>query len=61
MSDINDPVSLTADIVAAYVSNNSVAPDEIGKLIRSVHEALAQPIKAEPPETPPVLAPPRFH
>lgn len=34
-------VTLTADIVAAHVSNNSVPPAEIAELIRQVHGALA--------------------
>ena len=34
-------VTLTADIVAAHVSNNSVAISDIPLVIRSVHEALA--------------------
>ena len=34
-------VTLTADIVAAHVSNNSVAISDISLVIRSVHEALA--------------------
>jgi predicted transcriptional regulator len=34
-------IALTADIVAAHVSNNSVAASEIGNLVERVHEALA--------------------
>ena len=42
-------VTLTADIVAAHVSNNSVAISDIPLVIRSVHEALAGlGTKAEP-------------
>jgi predicted transcriptional regulator len=58
MSDIQDPVALTAEIVAAYVSNNTVAADEIGKLIRSVHEALTRPAEASAPPPAPAIAPP---
>ena len=33
-------VELTADIVAAYVSNNSVAAGDVSGLIADVHKAL---------------------
>jgi predicted transcriptional regulator len=36
-----DYVELTAEIVSAYVSNNSVRPADIGELIASTHTALA--------------------
>ena len=41
MDDQETLVTLTADIVAAHVSNNSVAISDIPLVIRSVHEALA--------------------
>jgi predicted transcriptional regulator len=49
-------ITLTADIVAAHVSNNRVAVNDLPELIRQVHEALSslgiaveQPaVKAEP-------------
>ena len=41
MEDAETLVTLTADIVAAHVSNNSVAISDIPLVIRSVHEALA--------------------
>lgn len=41
MDDSETLVTLTADIVAAHVSNNSVAISDIPLVIRSVHEALA--------------------
>jgi predicted transcriptional regulator len=41
MEDAETLVTLTADIVAAHVSNNSVAISDIPLIIRSVHEALA--------------------
>jgi predicted transcriptional regulator len=41
MEDSEALVTLTADIVSAHVSNNSVAIADIPQLIRSVHEALA--------------------
>jgi predicted transcriptional regulator len=40
-SSSEDLVSLTADIVAAHVSNNTVSPGEIPALIGSVHGALS--------------------
>ena len=36
-----DYVELTADIVSAYVSNNSVRPADMAELIASTHTALA--------------------
>ena len=41
MEDSETLVTLTADIVAAHVSNNSVAISDIPLVIRSVHEALS--------------------
>jgi len=35
-------IELTADIVSAYVSNNSVSPGEIPSLINQVHAALVR-------------------
>jgi predicted transcriptional regulator len=40
MEDAETLITLTADVVAAHVSNNSVAISDIPLLIRSVHEAL---------------------
>jgi predicted transcriptional regulator len=36
----NDLITLTADIVAAHVSNNSVAISDVGNLVERIHEAL---------------------
>ena len=36
----SDAVALTADVVAAYVTNNRVTPSELHALIGSVHAAL---------------------
>jgi predicted transcriptional regulator len=53
MEDSETLVTLTADIVAAHVSNNSVAISDIPLVIRSVHEALAGlSSKAEPEPEP---------
>ena len=48
-------ITLTADIVSAHVANNDVAANQLGGLIRAVHDMLAtvdqipaDPIKAEP-------------
>ena len=41
MEDQETLITLTADIVAAHVSNNSVAISDIPLVIRSVHEALS--------------------
>lgn len=41
MEDQETLVTLTADIVAAHVSNNSVAISDIPLVIRSVHDALS--------------------
>ncbi|WP_133365716.1 MucR family transcriptional regulator [Qipengyuania sediminis] len=48
-------ITLTSDIVAAHVSNNSVSPDEVATLIGNVYSALSKlgaPILPEevPPE-----------
>ena len=39
-SENQELISLTADIVAAHVSNNSVPPAEVATLIQSVYSAL---------------------
>lgn len=49
-------VELTADIVAAYVSNNSVSVADIAGLLGGVHKALASLAQSEP-EGPPVKTP----
>ena len=53
-----DVVSLTADIVSAYVSNNSVPTSELTALINSVHQALTKTAtgQAEKPAEAPVPA-----
>jgi predicted transcriptional regulator len=45
-------IELVADIIAAYVSNNSIPPSELGGLISGVHAALVgvdSPSVEEPP------------
>lgn len=36
-----DPLRMTADIVASFVRNNKVSPEELVALIRTVHAALS--------------------
>lgn len=43
----DDIVQLTADIVSAYVSNNKIGSDELGKLIEEVHSALQRAPNAQ--------------
>jgi len=46
-------ITLTADIVAAHVSNNSVAVSDLPSLIKNVHGALASlDTPVQEPETP---------
>lgn len=51
MSDVSDRdstlITLTADIVAAHVTNNSVAVSDLPSLIQNVHEALSGLGKSE--------------
>ena len=35
-----DAMRMTTDIVSSFVSNNTVSPDELSELIRSVHRTL---------------------
>jgi len=41
MDEKSEIIEMTADIVSAYVGNNSVAPADLPNLIQSVHRALA--------------------
>jgi predicted transcriptional regulator len=41
-SDKTDLVELTAGIISAYVSNNSVVPTDLPGIINDVHEALSK-------------------
>ena len=62
MSDINDLpetlIALTADIVSAHVSNNSVAVSDLPVLIQNVHNALSSlgddPVEPEVKQEPAV-------
>ncbi len=53
MEDTEMLLTLTADIVAAHVSNNSVAISDIPLVIRSVHEAIAGLASGAEPEPEP--------
>lgn len=50
MEDAETLVTLTADIVAAHVSNNSVAVSDLPLLIQTVHGALNGLDEADEPE-----------
>ena len=50
MEDAEALVSLTADIVAAHVSNNNVAVSDLPLVIKTVHDALAGLGEADEPE-----------
>jgi predicted transcriptional regulator len=56
MEDKAEIIEMTADIVSAYVSNNSLNAAELPSIIQSVHRALAgvtggeQPVEAAPKE-----------
>ncbi len=60
MDDNNAAITeLTADIVAAYVSNNSVQANDLPQLIRSVHAALgatSQPVPEPAPRAEPAVS-----
>ncbi len=45
-----DLVTLTAEVVAAYVSNNRVSASEIPDLISSVHASLNQVVAPPKPQ-----------
>ncbi len=60
MIENTEAVALTADIVSAYVSNNSVESAELASLISQVHQALTQAAEGRQaePEAPPTPAVP---
>jgi predicted transcriptional regulator len=57
MAENSEAVELTADIVSAYVSNNSVTATDLPKLIQQVHEALTQAATGAKVEVAPPLTP----
>jgi|SRR4051794_24421879 len=50
-------IELAADIVSAYVSNNSLPTSELPALLSSIHTALTSATKAQVEEIKPALAP----
>jgi predicted transcriptional regulator len=56
MDDKSEIIEMTADIVSAYVGNNSVSAADLPSLIQSIHRALsgvktaAEPVPAAPQE-----------
>jgi predicted transcriptional regulator len=59
MSEENNLVELTADIVSAHVSNNSVAIGDVANLVQQVHQALSSlgaPEAAGPAKREPVVS-----
>jgi len=55
MDEKSEIIEMTADIVSAYVGNNSVSAADLPSLIQSVHRALsgvttAEPVAAAPQE-----------
>jgi predicted transcriptional regulator len=60
MAEDNQLITLTADIVAAHVSNNNVAVGDVANLVQRVHEALAglgvAPATEEPQKKEPVVS-----
>lgn len=50
MSDDSNLLILTADIVSAYVSNNSVKPDQLVRLITETYASLASLTAAAAPD-----------
>jgi len=60
MAEDNQLITLTADIVSAHVSNNSVAVGDVANLVQRVHEALAglgaAPAEQAPQKKEPVVS-----
>lgn len=52
VENTTDLVSLTADVVSAYLSSNGVQVAEVGELIESVHAALAKLGRPQEPAAP---------
>jgi len=49
MDDKSEVIEMTADIVSAYVGNNSVAAADLPALIHSIHRALTGVLTVEAP------------
>ena len=57
-STAHDFTALAADIVSAYVANNSVRPDDLPGLLTSTHAALQKLVAPAPAAEPEKPAPP---
>jgi predicted transcriptional regulator len=59
MTEENNLIELTADIVSAHVSNNSVAVGDVANLVQQVHQALSKlgaPEAAGPAKREPIVS-----
>ena len=56
-SDLPDQIALSADVVAAYVSHNSVPAADLSALIQTVHSALSKLGVVAPAPEPEMLVP----
>jgi predicted transcriptional regulator len=60
MAEQNQLIELTADIVSAHVSNNTVSLSDVARLVQQVHEALSglgqAPAAPEPQKKEPVVS-----
>lgn len=57
MNDSTNPVELAAEIVSAYVSNNSVPSSELPALLNDVHAAIVRVASGAPPVVAEALKP----
>ncbi|MDZ4363245.1 MucR family transcriptional regulator [Brevundimonas sp.] len=57
MEDKSELLEMTADIVSAYVGNNSVSADALPSLIANIHAALSQVSTGAPEPEPEVKEP----
>ena len=57
MDETLEIIEMTADIVSAYVGNNSVSAAELPALIQSIHRALSGVTAAAEPAAPPPQEP----
>ncbi len=58
MSDTSETVSMTSDIVSAFVSNNAVASTDLPSLIQNVYRALTDALSGQKPQEEAVAATP---
>lgn len=48
---MDESLQMTADIVASFVANNKVAPEQLPDLIRTVHKTMAGLVRGEEEKT----------